>query len=167
MRFREIASRLTGLSTPVFGVSWKPEPSDVEKARRVVTFLEDRRVLYVPSMMEVPDHCVRSVLEIRRFLTEELQALPPGSPLAEPLRAMRAASRKFLAYSDRWPDPEEFSPEWGAHWPDWEFNQALGELRGVFGVHLAALAAAYGLDVEDELASIIPPADDDLCDGLE
>ena len=39
------------------------------------------------------------------------------------------------------------------------FNQALGELRGVFGVHVGILAAKYGLDVESELASILPEED--------
>ena len=42
---------------------------------------------------------------------------------------------------------------------DIEFNQALGELRGVFGIHIGMIAAKYGLDVEDELASILPEAD--------
>ncbi len=35
-------------------------------------FLEDRRVLYAPDSLEVPSHCVESVLEIRRFLSAEL-----------------------------------------------------------------------------------------------
>lgn len=33
---------------------------------------------------------------------------------------------------------------------------ALGEMRGTFGVHLARIAAAFKLDVEDRLAQIIP-----------
>lgn len=42
----------------------------------------------------------------------------------------------------------------------WVFNGALGELRGVFGVHLARLAVAYGIDVEDDLGSILPGEDE-------
>jgi hypothetical protein len=45
------------------------------------------------------------------------------------------------------------------HWARWEFNGALGELRGVFGVHLVRLAAAYGLDVEGNLSTILPASD--------
>lgn len=33
---------------------------------------------------------------------------------------------------------------------------AYGELRGVFGVMIGQIAKAYGIDVEDELADIIP-----------
>ena len=46
----------------------------------------------------------------------------------------------------------------------WRFNQALGEMRGVFGIHVARLAVAYGLDVDEPLASVLPldpDADDD------
>jgi hypothetical protein len=43
---------------------------------------------------------------------------------------------------------------------DTVFNGALGELCGVFGVHLAQLAAQYGLDIEDDLASILPAGEE-------
>ncbi|MDE2346796.1 MAG: hypothetical protein KGL13_10065, partial [Gammaproteobacteria bacterium] len=65
MKFKDIAARLTGISSPIFGVSWKPPETERSVAKRVIAFLEDRRVLYSPSEMEVPDHCVESVLDIR------------------------------------------------------------------------------------------------------
>ncbi len=158
MRFSEITSRLTGLSCAVFGASWTPPPAEVTVARRVIRFLEDRRVLYVDSSMEVPSQCVSSVLEIRRHLTEELQQLTDGE-FVESLRAMRAACRKFLTAVDD-PDVIRHGGERG-HWASWSFNGALGELRGVFGVHLATIAARNGLDVEDELSRILPGQDAD------
>jgi hypothetical protein len=66
MKFSEIANRLTGISTPLGGVSWQSSDLEVSAARRVIAFLEDRRVLYAPEEMEVASHCVQSVLEIRR-----------------------------------------------------------------------------------------------------
>ena len=39
---------------------------------------------------------------------------------------------------------------------NWIFTSAIGELRGVFGVMIGQIAKAYGLDVEDDLAQIIP-----------
>jgi hypothetical protein len=48
MKFSEIANRLTGISTPFGGASWKPAEMEIEGARRVIAFLEDRRVLYEP-----------------------------------------------------------------------------------------------------------------------
>lgn len=159
MKFQEIANRLTGISTPIFGVSWEPPQLEITVARKVITFLEDRRVLYSPSEMEVPRHCVTSILEIRRFLTAELMQLDSKSQFTAHLRAMRSACRKFLetmGHEDS--DVIRFGGQQG-HWASWKFNGALGEMRGVFGVHIAAIAAQNGLDVEDDLAEILPSSD--------
>lgn len=92
---------------------------------------------------------MQSVLDIRRFLTAELQDLPVRSKLAKHLRAMRTSCRKFLnALPNR-------------HFPSQVFLTALGELRAMLGLHLAIIAAHYELDVEDDLASIFPVPDAD------
>jgi hypothetical protein len=52
-RSSEVA-RLTGFSTPVFGIQWTPPESQRTVARRAIAFLEDRRVLFVPLEMESP-----------------------------------------------------------------------------------------------------------------
>ena len=161
MKLSELMSRLTGISTPIGGVSWtSPEP-DVAVARRVLVFLEDRRVLYAPYDLEIPRSCVESVFEIRRFLTRELDGAV-GDNLAGTLRAMRAACRKFLTETD--PRTANWDREWD--WPSRgrrglgsSFDQALGELRGVFGVHIATLAARHGLDVPEALDATLPAAD--------
>lgn len=161
MKFREVVSRVTGLSVPVFGVQWNPPEAECVAARRVLAFLEDRRVLYVPSEMELPEHCVESVLRMREFLTVEIGKLQGAQELAQSLRAMRAACRKFLATFEA---DDRLIVHFGAHQrhhASWVFSGAVGELRGVFGVHIARLAASHGLDVEDELASILPAASDD------
>jgi hypothetical protein len=41
------------------------------------------------------------------------------------------------------------------------FNQALGEFRAAVGTQLAHIAAAFGLDVEEPLSSILPAPDQD------
>lgn len=160
MKFREIVARLTGISCPVFGVSWTPPEPEVAAARRVLTFLEDRRVLYDPCEVELPAHCVDSVNRIREFLTVELSGLSQPSDFAANLRAMRAACRKFLSRvqnGDR--EIIRFANHQGHH-ASWVFNDALGQLRGVFGIHVAQLAVRHGLDVEDQLAKILPGQDD-------
>jgi hypothetical protein len=159
MKFQEIANRLTGISIPVFGVSWNPPEPQVTVARRVITFLEDRRVLYVPSEMGTPDYCVKSILEIRQYLMKELASQESSTELVASLRAMRAACRKFLnTVGDERSEVVRFGGHLG-HWASWVFDGALGELRGVFGIHIARLAAHHRLDVEDELASILPIQD--------
>lgn len=162
MRVKEVLGRLTGLNLGPFGAQWNPPELELSKARRILAQLEDRRVLYNPSSLEVPEHCVESITEIRRLLSSELGGLEEGSPLASSLRAMRAACRKFLDHVDTH-GPNAVRHAWHhGHWASWEFNAALGELRGVFGVHIAQIAALYRLQVETELASILPALDDEL-----
>ena len=161
MKFREALSRLTGISTPLFGAQWNPPEADRAVARRVLTFLEDRRVLYVPSEMEIPSYGIHSVIEIRRFLTSELGQLTSDGQLAQCLRGMRAACRKFLDAVGPEDGPVVRHAFQHGHSASWEFNQALDEMRGVFGIYIAVLAATHGLDVEPGLAKIVPGKDKD------
>jgi len=122
--------------------------------QRALVFLEDRRVLYAPDEVEVPQHCVESVLRVRQFLTDQLGRGGVPEDVAESLRAMRAAARKFLDAVEL--DQLEREAGWSGQIlgsAGWRFNQALGEMRGVFGIHIGRLAVAYGLDV-DEAAGV-------------
>lgn len=151
---------MTGISTPLGGMSWQPTEPEVAVARRVIAHLEDRRVLYAPDELEVPSHCVHSVLDIRRFLSNELGKLDTASEFAANLRAMRAACRKFLERVGEDGREVTLYANHHGHWASWTFYSALGELRGTFGVHLARIAAQFKLDIEDKLASILPAKDE-------
>ena len=157
MKFSQILGRLTGIDVWVFGVSWNPPESERSIARRVLASLEDRRVLYAPYHFEVLEDCVDSVFEVRSLLTEELTKLDPDRELAHSLSAMRAACRKFLSLMYPRDEP---TFRWRTSFGDEGFYSALGEMRGVFGVHIAKIAASYGLDVEDDLATILPAAEE-------
>lgn len=160
MKFKEILKHITGISSPIFGISWNPENTERDYAREIVSYLEDRRVLYIPSEMEVPSHCVESVLQIRQFLTSKISKLPEDSELVKSLRAMRTACRKFLNTTNmRDGEIIIFGAQKG-HFASWEFNGAVGELRGVFGIHLVKIAVAYGIDIEKDLATILPDVDE-------
>ena len=156
VRFKTLIGRLTGFSTPFFGVSWEPPKSERDVIRQLVNFLEDRRVLFNPFMLEVEWQVVDSVAEIRGHLTEALDELGENSPGIAPVKAMRAACRRFL--DEPHPDLPHIGQRWGH--PDGNgFFVALGELRATFGTHLAFLAAQYGIDVEGDLASVLPAED--------
>jgi hypothetical protein len=162
MNYKEVLTRITGFSVPVFGVSWNPPQPEIAISRRVLAFLEDRRVLYNPYHLEVAEQCIHSVIEIRRFLTEVIGQLPGDSKLGEHLRAIRAACRKFL--DETAPGSRRgFRPHWGEPFES-SFFTALGELRATIGVHVAAVAVMHGIDVEGQLASVLPkaPQNDDV-----
>lgn len=145
--------RPTGVGAFGFSLNWEKVPGDEHVARRVVTFLEDRRLLFGERHVEDELHCVHSAIEIRRFLTEELTKAKPGRSLAESLRAIRTSMRAFVDAAG--PDARNFRYHHG-HMTD-RFSLALGELRSLVGLHLAVIADQYGIDVEPDLAQILPP----------
>ena len=163
MRPSEILARINGISSPVLGVSWVPPIPDVEIARRVIAFVEVRRVLFSTYSDEVPGQCVQSVLEIRNFLTETIGQGHIGDRLVAPLRAARRYCNRFLT---RVGSSEADVPvgardrhlfhngNWNMH--DYYFGEALGELRAGVCLQIAIIAVTYNLDVEDELANVLP-----------
>lgn len=163
VKFSEIAARVNGVSTPIFGISWSPPTVDVAVARVVVAAVESRRVLFSTYTNEVPHECVESVLQIRDLLSEIIGGGGLARELLEPLRLMRRYCVRFLervgASEDRRDDQASTrhlfrEPRWGMH--DYWFGEALGELRAGVGLQVAIIAASYGLDVEDDLARTLP-----------
>jgi hypothetical protein len=148
LRGKSLASRLTGLSTPWLGASWTPPKDERSQAENLLIYLEDRRALYNPYDMEIGDYVVQSILQIREYLTRELQNVNKSSHLGQSLIAMRAACRKFV-------DEVQQPPGHRYHMEPLLIS-CLGELRGVFGIHIAKLAYLYDLEVEGNLASLIP-----------
>ena len=57
--FSRMANRLTGISTPFFGASWNPAELDVDLANELITFLEDRRMLFMAICLGKPALCDR------------------------------------------------------------------------------------------------------------
>jgi hypothetical protein len=156
--FREIANRITGFEIPVFGggLSWNPPTLDIDVAKRLMTYLEDRRALYQPYEMETSRYVVQSIMDMRQRLTADLEQLERSSPLAQSIAAMRAACRKFLN------EVEGLDVDLMTHrrlnWSreDRSFFMPLGELRAVMGIHIAQISIRYGIDVEESLTMIFP-----------
>jgi len=156
MRFKEIVGRLSGFNVPVFGISWNPPEPHVKQARRIIMFFEDRHVLYNLSEVEMPEHCLQSVIEIRHFLTDEISSGSRGGQLLASLSGMRCSCGKFL---DAVGSIDNEISKHGLnhnHFASWEFISSIGELRGVIGIYLANIATMYGLDIGDALAAILP-----------
>lgn len=150
MYFMDIFRRISGFSTPVFGISWNPPEDERKTIRQLMLSLEDRRALYDPYPIEVTGYVIRSVLDMRGELLKTCQAIGEESKALPYLKGMLAACRKFLntegVISNRWPVQSFFI--------------ALGELRATSGLHIAHLCTIYGIDLEGEILSILPTVEE-------
>ncbi|MGA9760971.1 MAG: DUF6650 family protein [Gaiellaceae bacterium] len=156
--------RVSGINTPVGGISWVPSQSEREELRKLVVFLEDRRALFNPYDLEAEIFVEQSVQQIRSELTKVLQAIGEDVRAGEPLRNMRSACQRYLTKSDGFKDghfwhhrpPRHFHDHGGDE--DDDFILALGELRGVFGLCVGQIASIYSIEVHGELAALLPEA---------
>lgn len=94
--FDAVRSRLTGIGFLSISASWNPPVAQRTVILRLFNFLENRRVLYVPSNFEIPGEVERSIIEIRHELTQVLNDLPENSWAARHVRHLRMACRHFL-----------------------------------------------------------------------
>lgn len=88
--------QLTGASAFGGGLDWQVVPDDRDVARRVLLFLEDRRVLTQDPSREDYEGCRKGAQKIRNYVDVELGNTQEGGPLEHCLRRMRTASAAFI-----------------------------------------------------------------------
>jgi hypothetical protein len=156
MTYKELAGKITGISFPFFGISWTPIKPDIEIARKVINFLENKRVLFNSYELENPNYCMKSVIQIRDFLTTQLDEVNRGSELDGILRGMRSAGKRVMdTGAHNYQFGENNSNSFGPLDQIVFFSQ-LGIFRGILGMLIAKLVIMHGLEIEDDLISILP-----------
>lgn len=152
------ARRVTGISTPFGGIQLSdPGPSDGTVVRSFIVFLEDRRVLYNAMNLEEVSQVEHSIHTIREECTKTLKALPPTAFAILPIRGIREAIRRF--HDDQKEEFRFFDGRRNHHEGSPGFFTALGALRATIGHQVALLSAHYDIDVEGDLAAMLPRPD--------
>ncbi|HOG92668.1 MAG: hypothetical protein BWX86_00558 [Verrucomicrobia bacterium ADurb.Bin122] len=150
MRWSDI-KRINGFSTPFVGVQWTPPANQRDLASRLLAFLEDRRVLYREEEREGAQYCLRSVEMIRDFLTQIAPEIGGPKELPVLFKKFRKSCREFCDYIG---DPSY--PTYKPVVREALFRTSLADLRAHAGRLVGALAMTYQIDVDDDLATIIP-----------
>ncbi len=130
--------------------------SEKQIAENVITFLENRRVLYDPIERRDPKHCISSVLVIRDYLEKKLEDLDRNSELAKQLRTMQLRCREFLDSTQKL--NSRLSVPHG-NFDTYVFSKSLRELQEAFGFCLFQITLTYRLHVEGKLTSILPTSE--------
>jgi len=160
--FSKIIKSMNGISTPYFGVQWNPPKGDREVAGKLIAFLEDQRSLYNPYEPDMSGYVEGSIRKMRMHLTDMIDSGIAPPEVSGHIRAMRASCAKFMGRQKPYKQQPCGQQPFGrllSRQDDDEFFAALGELRGVFGIHIAQLSIKYGLDMEQDLAAILPLPD--------
>jgi hypothetical protein len=132
----------------------------------MLAFLEDCRVLYNLTEFEYPIPCHKSVSIIREKVSTELGILENSAELAKQLRGIRSECRAFQDACEQKSLLVERISDYPYPAKHWEFIEALSQLRKGAGFHITAISVSFGLDLEESLASILPPADEDAEHGV-
>ena len=120
-----------------------PKPSDTHQAKKLVVFLEQRGVLFMPYTTEVPAFVMESIKEIRTFLTQLQAELEDDSPLTIIVNSMNHACRYFMNTTDPQAEMKELV-------------YSLGALRKILGLNIGDLEKEYSLQVKGPLKDAIP-----------
>lgn len=158
-RWEQIASRITGFSVPIFGVSFNPPTADRTAAERAITDFEGRGLLYTHFQWEMPDQCYAAADDLREELTRQMKELSREAPIFHQLDAIRDACRVFREKL-RQEGVERVSDHANLqHHQKAEYLQALGGLRDAVGRQIMVLCVEYGIDVAPHLAAKLPDPD--------
>jgi hypothetical protein len=87
------------------------------------------------------------VLAIRNEITAALKRLPESTEAVASFKSMRAACREYLD------SVREDTRRWNG---PFSFMTQLGRFRVIIGTHVAYLPVKYGIDIDGELARVIP-----------
>lgn len=154
--YKDYLARVTGVSIPIFGIQWNPPELESKKARRLIAFLEDRRILFNPYSWEMPDECIASCEKIRDFITKELGDLDPDTELGQRLIVLRVACRDFADALRESGVDTHARKHFGSPHVRHVIEETLRHLRSVFGQQTFWIMMTYGLTVEPDLASTFP-----------
>lgn len=161
--WEQIASRITGISFPIFGVSWNPPVLERTVAERAITYLETRGLLYTEFQWENPDRCYEDADVMRAGVTSHMLELNRREASVHfQLDVLRDACRIF----------RDILREQGLHRVTYyadltdiqraNFLQALGAFRDTCGKQIMIFAVKYGIDVAEHLAVCL--SDPELAD---
>lgn len=145
---KTLASRLSGVSCPIAGVTWNPSHDDRARVQELLEYLESRRGFHRPFNAETAQFLISLIRKIDDRLKDEIEKSQRQTPLKESLIGMQAACERFLERTMR--------TEGMAYRLEVYYATCLGELRGILGLHIARLACAYDIEVPGELLAIIP-----------
>jgi len=139
------------------GIGWEAKEPDKLKVKKLLKFLQDRRVLYHPILwQEEPNITVKSVAEIRKYLVDSvLLETDDDEPLYIVSIELRDACVEFLNISTAM----QKNPSGEIEYSQENFRllrSGINRLRRRFGDLLPVLSDKYEVDLPDGIDELSP-----------
>lgn len=137
--------RITGIDTPLGGISWEYTEAERNSVQEIFFFLESKRLLVNPIEMEVKSWCEQSALEIKNEIVSVLMKNNFSNDTKNSLRTMITACNDFL---DNLCEVEQTGIIYKNHNGDWEnstFSSSMKKFRKVFRDNINTLSTRYDL----------------------
>ena len=141
---------LSGVSTPLGGISWSRNAAGKDMFSYLLIFLESKRILVNPIEMEKKEWCIESVLEIRNTLVSAAQNVSFAQFDTETLRKMIDGCNAYLDAVSPMALPAIIFKN-GDKWEDISFDNAMKAFRNVFRAEIANIESHYGLQFAKQI----------------
>lgn len=122
-----------------------------ERFRYLLLFLESKRILTNPMDMEVFDHCVHSVLDIKKTLNEITKDVAWEEEDVIIVRKLQNACNNYLNAANDF-DTGHIAYKRNGEWEHPAFSKAMKSFRRVFKVNISAIISKYELDFSKEIS---------------
>lgn len=143
--------KITGISTPVGGLSWEIIEIDKQGIKEMFNYLETKRLLINPMEMEIPEQCALSALEIKRYLVDLLQEFKFINETEDIIKNLCNACNTFLDGLNEKNRPHIIYKNDHGDWCDMSFSRIMKEFRTTFRTNIAMLENEYKIDFKKEI----------------
>ncbi|MVB12073.1 hypothetical protein CAFE_28040 [Caprobacter fermentans] len=143
--------RITGLDTPVGGVSWEYTENAKKGIQELYYFLEAKRILTNPAEMEIENWCAKSAIEIRNKLTELLPKYDFNGETITCFRTMIDSCNSFLDDMGCVTRPGIIYKNGNGDWEDINFSKAMKKFRKSFRDNIRILSEAYQIEFKNDI----------------
>lgn len=144
--------RINGFSSPVGGISWEYTESEKRQIQKLFYFLESKRLLVNPADMELPDQCVQSALEMKKFIVGLLCDFQFSDDAESHLKELCAACNDFLDGLNSRQRPHIIYKNNSGDWADSDFSTIMKNFRNVFRTNIIRMEKNYELSFSKHIS---------------
>lgn len=137
--------KITGISTPIGGLSWEITESERRGIEKLFYFLEAKRLLTNPLEMELPEQCAASTIEIKHFIVTILGDYTCSDATKPILRSLVDACNTFLNDLNAKDRPHIIYKNGQGDWSDNNYSRIYKKFRSSVRSDIQELEKRFSL----------------------